>query len=166
MVKLTGNVSKWVNFGNTALVLRIVLGSIFILAGIGKLVQGNQFLLLAGYQFLPQSLVYPLDLILPWAELTLGTLLLTGYYFKLTRYISIIFILTFIGANSYYLLSGSQVPCDCFGGMLRLTHGQSLMLDVVMLLLSLVLIASGSKSSTYKPGLRIRQGRFFISRAI
>ena len=63
------------------LVLRIVLGAIFIVAGSSKIGHPSLFAAeIAGFRILPQVVIAPLALVLPYLEVLLGAYLILGLF--------------------------------------------------------------------------------------
>ena len=118
------------------LCLRLVLGSIFLVAGASKLFQGAELLsLVMGYGLLPQNLAYIYASSLPLLEICIGSLLIIGLFPRLVSAFSIALTASFIIANVYSLFTGASVGlmCGCFGEVIPLTHAQSLVLNFIML---------------------------------
>ena len=123
------------------LVLRIALGALFLASGIAKLLYPNDFLNnLAIFSFLPQSLLDIIGATLPFIEIGLGCLILSGFCRKPAALSSALVALAFVGANAFSLLSNYQPGCGCFG-QVRIARWQVLILDVVMLLMALAQLA-------------------------
>jgi len=99
------------------LVLRILLGAVFIYAAYSKLRQSWLLFALSidSYQFLPEWAVYAVARTLPWLELTIGVLLVAGVWL---RYLSVV-VTTILGVFFTVLLvqyfRGASIDCGCFG---------------------------------------------------
>ena len=121
--------------------LRIILGVLFLAAGIAKLVYPGSFLnTLAAFSFLPHGLLNVIGVALPAAEVGLGCLLISGLFRKSVAITGAIFALAFIGVNAYSYLSGYRADCGCFGRV-PLLHWQALVLDMAMLIMALAQLA-------------------------
>jgi len=97
--------------------LRLVLGAVFVYAAYTKLRQSWLLFALSidSYQLLPEWGVLALARTLPWIELALGLLLVTGW---LLRYTSVAAAIVLAGFFSVMLLSyarGAGIDCGCFG---------------------------------------------------
>jgi len=120
---------------------RLILGSIFIAASIGKLQHLNVFVnLVASYNILPYSLAEVYGFLVPWLELLIGSLLILGLFTRFASALSIPIIISFIIASSHKLLIGAEGGCGCFGEVMPLTTSQALYMDAVMLLLTIMII--------------------------
>jgi uncharacterized membrane protein YphA (DoxX/SURF4 family) len=95
---------------------RVILAGIFLYSGYIKLQSPLQFAsAIAGYKLVSDSLIFPLANYLPWLEIALGVLLLTGWKI---RYVSIgasALLLAFIAILTVTYLRGIDADCGCFG---------------------------------------------------
>jgi hypothetical protein len=136
----------YLNLRLTGFLWRYVLAAIFVSAGVLKLLSGGQALLLTGYQFLPEGIARSAGLILPWVEISLGLCLIAGIFKKAVLGSSLLLILVFISTNIYGLISGGSQSCNCLGSAVSLTHGQSLVLDILMLAMAIMTL-TGKKDA-------------------
>ncbi|MFC1864997.1 thrombospondin type 3 repeat-containing protein [Chloroflexota bacterium] len=120
---------------------RLILGSIFIAASIGKLQHPGEFTtLVASYNILPYALAAIYGYLVPWVELIIGAFLILGLFTRIASALSIPIVISFIIASSHKLLIGAGGGCGCFGDVMPLTMTQSLNLDALMLLATIPLI--------------------------
>lgn len=95
---------------------RIILASVFIIAGIEKVSDVVSFAsIIKNYNFFPLMSVNFIAITLPWIELINGILLLYGYK---KREISILFAIIlgfFILLIFISILRGLDINCGCFG---------------------------------------------------
>lgn len=100
-----------------ALILRILLGAIFCYAAYTKLRQ--EWLVFAlsidAYRLLPSWAVFTIARWLPWVELALGLLLLSGIWLRAAALATSLLLAGFYGAMIYAYSSGSGIDCGCFG---------------------------------------------------
>ncbi len=96
-------------------VLRIVLGSILLIAGVTKLANFGAFIYdVAGYQMLPSYLIKPTCYILVSTEITLGTALCFGYFSRGAGLLSALLFLIFSVALANVLLRELPLSdCGC-----------------------------------------------------
>ncbi len=123
------------------IILRVLLGALFVLAACFKLLDlGNFYKSITYYQLLPLALVLPMTYFLPVWELTSGLLLMLG---KLTRgaLLSIsIMLLVFIGALVAAWVRGLDISCGCFGSIdAGATVIDAIIRDIVMLAVAIFL---------------------------
>jgi len=98
-----------------ALIGRIILGSIFIYASIGKILKPDQFAeAIKNYRLLPVESVNFFAVILPWIELIAGLCLLIGLFSKGSSLIIALLSLLFLGAIVSALIRGLDISCGCF----------------------------------------------------
>lgn len=101
----------------TRLLLRLLLAGVFLYAAWTKLRQPWLVFALSidSYQLLPEWAVLTTARVLPWLELAIGILLLTGVWL---RYISILAAVVLAIFFTTMLLSfgkGTGIDCGCFG---------------------------------------------------
>lgn len=93
----------------------VIIGLIFISAGVTKIRYGRFAANVGSYGLLPQSLVAPVGLTLPWLETALGAGLLVGVALPWLLTVAIALLLAFALAMSLNLLRGRVIPCGCQG---------------------------------------------------
>jgi uncharacterized membrane protein YphA (DoxX/SURF4 family) len=99
------------------LIARLVLGGVLLLAGALKI--GNlqkSAMAVRAYELLPVSLANFLGYALPWVEIGVGLLLITGAAVRISGLIGAITMLAFIIAISQAWARGLSIDCGCFGG--------------------------------------------------
>jgi uncharacterized membrane protein YphA (DoxX/SURF4 family) len=103
--------------GKLALTLRIALAAVFCLAAWSKLRQPWALFALSidAYGLLPESAVVFVARTLPWAELLLGGLLLSGLLPRTATVISSALLVSFFVVLVRSYLKGLQIDCGCFG---------------------------------------------------
>jgi alpha-tubulin suppressor-like RCC1 family protein/uncharacterized protein YkwD/plastocyanin/thiol-disulfide isomerase/thioredoxin/uncharacterized membrane protein YphA (DoxX/SURF4 family) len=126
------------------LILRIVLGTIFLTAAVAKFPHQLEFIsVVSSYNILPYGLTELYGSMLPWIELTVGCLLILGLFTRLASGISITLILSFITAGIYAIFWGGASgngSCGCFAEMMPLSHTESLILNTLMLMMAVPLM--------------------------
>jgi len=97
-------------------VIRAVLGSLFVLAGILKLRDGGQFAVeIANYQLLPQLAPY-LAITLPATEIVAGLALVVPGWRRAGALVLVGLLLAFTVAVTAVKVRGINIDCGCFGG--------------------------------------------------
>ena len=99
------------------LICRLVLGGVLIAAGVLKI--GNlqkSAMAVRAYELLPISLANFLGYSLPWVEVGIGLLLVTGALVRFAGLVGAITMLAFIIAISQAWARGLSIDCGCFGG--------------------------------------------------
>ncbi|MDD5712522.1 MAG: DoxX family membrane protein [Smithellaceae bacterium] len=96
-------------------VFRLILGGIFLYAGIIKVLDPAGFALsIYNYRLLPAELINATAILLPWVEMTAGAALLLGIAVEGGSAIVAVLLLTFSSALAIDLLRGLDIACGCF----------------------------------------------------
>ena len=129
------DVSRWLR-----LFLRLALGAIFIYAAWIKLRQPWQLFAssIDAYGLLPMWAVKLEARVLPWGELLLGLLLVSGRFLRTASIAASLLLLGFFAVMVRTYASGIQIECGCFGPG-DVISIRSLARDGTLLLASLVL---------------------------
>lgn len=97
------------------LVLRWLIGAIFIYAAIGKIANPMAFASqVDNYRLLPYFLVTLVAAILPWLELACGLLLISGKWLPGASLVLVGLNLIFLVAIISALAKGLDISCGCF----------------------------------------------------
>ena len=125
------------------LVSRLILGGVFIFAGIVKLPHISTLIWeIEQYQILPESLARVYGYALPPIEIALGILLVLGILIKISAPVSGLVVLSFIIAKISAFARGLDISiCPCFGPAIPLLAIHSLAIDFVLLALVTQLIS-------------------------
>ena len=127
----------------------IILGLIFIVAGLGKMLHQPdtvRIFYIPLPNFPTQAMAKSVFNWLPRLELIVGLLLITGIAAKLVAIFSLTLIAGFITHNSLLIRHGlASEPCDCLGKLVKvpitdLSVAGALGVDVVMLALILIIL--------------------------
>lgn len=103
--------------GVVAAVLRAGVGVVFVAAAMAKFAMGGDRLarLIDSYEVLPPRLVRGLALVLPAAELTVGSLLVLGAWTRPAAALAIALLSVFSAAMAVAIRRGRTDGCGCFG---------------------------------------------------
>jgi protein-disulfide isomerase len=127
-----------------ATVLRIVVGVVWIIAGIAKVGDpAGSVRAVRAYQVLPEFLVKGLGYGLPYLEIALGVLLIVGLATRLVAIISALLFVVYIVGIAQAAARGLQIDCGCFGGGGALKAGQTTTYTWDLIRDVLLLIGSG-----------------------
>jgi len=125
----------------------IILGLIFLAAGLGKLLNPVESSVIFVFpEFLPNAVDKFIFRWLPYVEIIIGVLLITGVIARLTASLALVLTLGLIASNSIMLVQGlGDKPCGCFGEaerwvQLRLSIAGALYIDAVMLILGFMVL--------------------------
>ncbi len=145
-----------------ALLCRLVLGVVFIISALGKLLDPQDFArATAAFRILPIQTVNLFAMVLPWVEMMCGALLIVNRKVPAAALIlaglNAMFILVIVSA----MARGLDIDCGCFSLLAKEKAGLSIWLivrDLVFLALCLPLLApirtsrqSSSKRSIIVP---------------
>jgi uncharacterized membrane protein YphA (DoxX/SURF4 family) len=125
------------------LLLRIALGCVFLYAAYAKVhyagawhLHDYDFLFAFGinsYDMLSPDNALLLARVLPWVEVALGALLLSGLWLRWIGSITTALLVVFMYALSRAAIKGLAINCGCFGNS-STTPGKELMVDSVLIL--------------------------------
>jgi uncharacterized membrane protein YphA (DoxX/SURF4 family) len=103
------------------LCLRILLATIFLYYGLGKLKSLSSFITaVMAYRLIPTTLAQPFALTLVAIEIVLGVLLLFGWYTRMSAAVGGVLMLIFIMAMAINISHGNtDLDCGCSGGHTR-----------------------------------------------
>ncbi len=102
--------------GIAVLVLRVVIGGIFIVAGAGKVGHPADFAAqIAGFQLVPRGVIAPMAIVLPYLEILLGGYLVLGLFTRAAAWCAVALLALFDAAIASAVVRGMTVSCGCFG---------------------------------------------------
>jgi uncharacterized membrane protein YphA (DoxX/SURF4 family) len=132
--------------GNRYLVLacRWILGLIFLLSAIGKLVdlQGSVDAVY-GFNVFPLAFAHFAGLVVPFIELFMSLGLLFGVLTRLAALgASLMSIAFFLVKAHVLLIQGRQIDCGCFGALMSTMASVTIYMDIPMLLMGLVIVVA------------------------
>ena len=127
------------------LVCRLVIGAIFIVAGVSKVGHAAEFAAqIAGFQILPQAVIAPMALVLPFVEILLGGYLIAGLYARAAGWVAVVMLGAFDAAIASAVVRGMTVSCGCFGpNDQTVTTWAEVARDAVFVLIALVIALRG-----------------------
>ena len=97
------------------MVCRLILGGVFIYASIDKIMNPGAFAdILSNYNLIPDWMIHPMAVWLPWLEMVSGVLMITGIFLPGSTVVLSGLLLVFIGALGINVLRGYSIDCGCF----------------------------------------------------
>jgi uncharacterized membrane protein YphA (DoxX/SURF4 family) len=122
------------------LILRLIMAAVFLYAAYTKLREPWLVFAMAidAYQLLPQWAVLTLGRTIPWLELLLGLLLVTGFALRYAAAAAAILLGVFFGVMVHAYAQGLKIDCGCFG-LGEPISAKTLLRDGVLLAVSLTL---------------------------
>jgi hypothetical protein len=124
-------------------ILRVVIGSIFIVSGLGKLLGPYQNFLYAvqAYQVLPSWAEVLTAQIFPWIEFFVGIFVLLGLWTSWSLRGALVLFGVFVVIVGQALIRGLPLEsCGCFGEWIHLRLQSVIIIDSASLLLTLLLL--------------------------
>lgn len=108
-------IRRMVNSPWLAILFRVVLGGIFLYAGLVKSQDPEGFAqAIYNYRILPGRLINPTTILLPWVEIVMGAALLLGFWVQGASLLASAFLGVFALALFANLARGLDIDCGCF----------------------------------------------------
>jgi putative oxidoreductase len=121
------------------LLLRVILGGVFVFAAWGKLADPGVFsLAVRNYQILGDPWVAWVAMGLPVLELILGVSLIARVLYPGCIVAALLLLIGFVGALLSLMLRGIDVECGCLGA--GLVPEMQIFLDLIMIVMAAVLL--------------------------
>ena len=123
-------------------VLRVILGSLFLWAGLSKMPQPENFArTVDAFHLLPQILILPTAVVIPYIECLAGLSLLLGFKTRLSACICLSLLCLFVIALGINIFRGiNDIPCGCFGIGIGDTLSMALIRNLVLIVLCVPLL--------------------------
>jgi uncharacterized membrane protein YphA (DoxX/SURF4 family) len=124
-------------------ILRIVIGSIFIVSGLGKLLSPYQNFLyvVQAYQLLPSPGEVLVAQIFPWIELVVGVFVVLGLWTSWGLRGAVVLFGIFVVVVGQALSRGLPLEnCGCFGGLIHFKPQTVIIMDSAGLLFTFLLL--------------------------
>ncbi len=144
---------------------RLGLAAVFLVSGALKVVDPAQTrVAVLAYEVLPLSLIGPVAVGLPLAELVLATLLVAGVFIRWTALGSAVLLVVLMAGVTQAWARGLSIDCGCFGGGGPVAAGatqypQELARDFGLLLLAWWLVVRPRTACSVDGWLRRDQDR-------
>jgi putative oxidoreductase len=124
--------------------MRLMLAGVFLVSGLGKLIDIDRYSINAVYEFniLPDVLARSFGTALPFVEVFCAVGLLLGIFTRVSSGVIALLSLSFLIAKSIVLLRGQDLICGCFGPITSVLTSVSIFADPPIIFASLVIIFS------------------------
>ena len=133
------------------LVFRVVLGGLFVYAGVVKVGDPLDFAQdIRNYRLVGQSLAFIAALILPWLEILAGAFLVAGLWKRGAALVISGLLVFFIALTAVTMVRGLDVDCGCFGAIDRKAGWSVILEDLAMLYLGLCVLLAPQKGLSLK----------------
>ena len=128
------------------IVLRVVIGAVFCLSALSKLVAIDQFeLYVYSYGWLSLSASYMVARLCIGVELVVALMMWAGWYQRLTRLATLLMLVFFSLVLCYAALVGRDDSCQCFGQLVEMDPGESLLKNAVLIVIVLLFVPKGDR---------------------
>jgi putative oxidoreductase len=152
------NIVKVISSLPVQVLSRLILGGMFIYAGLTKVVNLEAFAnIIHNYKILPAPLVTIAAIVLPWTEIISGILLVLGLYKRASATALSLMLLIFIVAISYNLMRGLNFDCGCFSPVATETGSDPvglLIRDFFSLIPGIIIIFWGDEKRSWRQKLQ------------
>ncbi len=123
------------------LVFRVVLGGLFVYAGVVKVGDPLDFAQdIRNYRLVGQSLAFAAAIVLPWLEILAGAFLVAGLWKRGAALVVSGLLVFFIALTAVTMVRGLDVDCGCFGAIDRKAGWSVILEDLGMLYLGLCVL--------------------------
>lgn len=128
-------------FSFIQVLIRLILGGVFLWAGIVKIPDLELFsYTVRAYNLLPEFLILPVIILMPYLECVIGLCLILGFWTHASTLIASGLLIAFASALGTKIYQGVHISCGCFGfGTERGSLEWILLQDVLLLSFALVL---------------------------
>ena len=122
----------------------IIIGLVFLASGLLKLLDpvGTGLIVSEYFKFFHlgflQGTAKALGMVLSLVEATTGAALISGVFRKTTAVITSILVVFFTIVTLILWIANPEMDCGCFGEAIHLSHGQTLLKNVVLLVLAAI----------------------------
>ena len=128
------------------ILLRLVLGGLFVYAGVVKALDPLGFAQdIRNYRLVGQSLSFIAAIVLPWLEILAGVALAAGIWKRASALIISGLLVFYILLTLVTIARGLDVECGCFGALSRKSGFGVILEDLGMLFMGLCLLFSPGK---------------------
>ncbi|OGW81384.1 MAG: hypothetical protein A3G33_00760 [Omnitrophica bacterium RIFCSPLOWO2_12_FULL_44_17] len=129
------------------LIGRLAVGGILIYSGWNKLLAPPEEFAAAveAYRFLPDMLIPLVATAVPWIEFILGAFIFLGFMTRTSAAVASVFFLAFIALLiRTIILKLPILDCGCFGAAIHISPRDTVKIDFILFLFSLLLSRRGS----------------------
>jgi len=133
------------------LAFRLVLGGLFIYAGIVKVLDPLDFAQdIRNYRLVGHALSFAAALVLPWLEIVAGAFLVAGVWKRGAALVITGLLVFFIVLTAVTMIRGLDVDCGCFGSLSRKSGWSVVLEDLAMLFMGLCVLFAPQKGLSLK----------------
>jgi hypothetical protein len=130
-------------------VFRVVLGGLFVYAGVVKVLEPLDFAQnIRNYALVGQSLSFIAAIVLPWLEILAGACLVVGVWKRGAALAISGLLVFFIALTVVTMIRGLDVDCGCFGAIDRKAGLGVILEDLGMLYLGICVLFANERKET------------------
>jgi putative oxidoreductase len=138
-------------------IVRILLGAIFLYAGILKATDTMAFAgSIEAYRILPYFGNYLVAATLPWLEILCGVLLVTGWRVRVAATMSVLMNLVFITALLSAIGRGLEIDCGCFKQGAKDSPFSAIVRDILFIAMAVLVLWQEWRSSKRVSALAVQ----------
>jgi len=131
-------ISRFATSEYLALLLRVGIGVMFIVAAMSKFVYPAEFAEnLASYRIVPYWAVNFIAVIMPWLELICGLFLIIGLMTRSVSAILTVFLFGFSVFVAINVVRGTPINCGCFDSVGQAITWKKVFMDLFLMILTL-----------------------------
>ena len=136
---------------------RFFIALVLLLAGAAKIRRQDELArAIGGYRLLPQALVRPVAIVLPWVEVALGTGLALGVATRVVALAIAVLLAVFTGAVAVSLARGLRIDCGCFGvAQGDPANGWTLARNIGLMAVTIMIVIYPNNDLSWSDGLAI-----------
>ena len=124
-------------------VFRVIVGGIFIWAGLLKIVDPLDFAQsISNYRAFSQGLSFFLAVFLPWIEVICGVFLILGIFPRASSLLLSSLLVAFLILIAATIMRGIDIDCGCFGRFSQKVSFRLIIEDILLFYLSLNILFS------------------------
>jgi len=130
------------------LIFRLVLGGLFVYAGVVKVLDPLDFAQnIRNYDLVGQSLSFIAAIVLPWLEILAGAFLIAGVWKRGAALVISGLLVFFIILTAVTMIRGLDIDCGCFGAIDRKAGLSVILEDLALLYLGLCILIEPRRPS-------------------
>jgi putative oxidoreductase len=131
-------INRFVTSEYLALLLRVVIGVMFIVAAMSKFIYPAEFAEnLAAYRIMPYWSINFIAVLMPWLEMICGLFLIIGLMTRSVSAMLTVFLFGFTVFVAINVLRGTPISCGCFDSVGQEISWKKVFMDLSLMLLAL-----------------------------
>ncbi|MBF0569367.1 MAG: DoxX family membrane protein [Candidatus Omnitrophica bacterium] len=146
---------------NIFVIIRLVLGVLFIISGLEKALgpTENFLYVIQGYEILPDALARLAAVGFPWIELIVGVFILLGLWLDVALKALALISVFLIGMVGQAIARNLPLDnCGCFGSLIHLPLRGVILVDVTVLICTIICLKNIARSSRFSlDGLYVKK---------